>query len=390
MDFASLVGQIVVMHSKQTPRNDSRRRHRGQGLVEFALIAPVFLFFLLLAVDFGRLLFTYIQLSNTAREAVAYAAFNPTTDSASLTTVALRESNVQAQRGEGGISATSSCTDSAGANLDCSLAKGGTGAGNRIKVDVSETFTFFSPLINTFWGGGGLQVGTSATAAVIVYGSGGGTPSNCSTLPPTPTFTWQSPNKVLQPLLISVDAGASSNPAYPCQIVGYNWDFGGAASPGTATPFDPFAEGKTHDYEYLLPGTYNVTLVVTNAAGDSPPATQVITLGVTTCNVPTANFTVSPAAILNNSGVATNWKAANGGGQQATAFTFDGTSSAFMSDPACHPTWSWVLGDGSTPTTAIVTHSYANSEAGHTEHVRLTVTNDAGTNTSAPFDIPLQ
>ena len=85
------VTRFAVMDSKQTPNNDRRRRRRGQGLVEFALILPVFLFFLLLAVDFGRLLFTYIQLSNTAREAAAYAAFNPTTDSTSLTTVALSE-----------------------------------------------------------------------------------------------------------------------------------------------------------------------------------------------------------------------------------------------------------------------------------------------------------
>ncbi len=378
------------MHSKKTFQIDRRRGRRGQGLVEFALIVPVFLFFLLIAVDFGRLLFTYIQLSNTAREAAAYAAFNPTTDSASLTTVALRESNTQAQRGEGAITATSSCTDSAGAALDCALARGGAGAGNRIKVNVGETFTFFTPIINSFWGGGGLQVGTSATAAVIVYSSGGGTPSTCTTPPPTPTFTWQSPNKVLQPLLISVDAGASSNPASPCQIVGYEWDFGGAASLATATPDDPNGEGITHDYEFLLPGTYTVTLITSNGAGDSPPATQTVTLGVTGCNAPTAMFTVSPAAILNKSGVATNWQAANGGGNGATPFTFDGTSSAFMSDPACHPTWAWDLGDGTKPTTSIATHSYPHSEAGHTEHVKLTATNDAGSATSATFDIPLQ
>ena len=80
------------MDTNQKPHTDRRRGRRGQGLVEFALIVPVFLFFLLLTVDFGRLLFTYIQLSNTAREAAAYAGFNPTTDDATLTTIALRRS----------------------------------------------------------------------------------------------------------------------------------------------------------------------------------------------------------------------------------------------------------------------------------------------------------
>ena len=375
------VTRFAVMHSKQTPHNDQRRRRRGQGLVEFALILPVFLFFLLLAVDFGRLLFTYIQLSNTAREAAAYAAFNPTTDSTSLTTVALAESNVQAQLGQGSILATSSCTDSAGSSLDCSLAQGGAGAGNRIKVDVGETFTFFTPLINGFWGGSGLPVGASATAAVVVYApNGGGLPGTCSTVPPTPTFTWMSPNISLQPLLISVDAGASSNPASPCHIVGYEWDFGGAASVATAKPNDPFAEGRTHDYEFKLPGTYTVKLYTSNAAGDSPVFTQTISLGTTVCNVPVANFTVTPQINL------TYYR---NNGHQGSAFTFDGISSAFMSDPACHPTWSWNLGDGTAPkTTSMVSaYHYNNPSLGwsgtHTVTVTLTVTNDAGTATKS-------
>src|SRR3954452_15595214 len=94
-------------------------RPRGQAVVEFALIVPIFILLLLIAADFGRFFFTYIQLNNSAREAVAYAAFNPTTDNATLTTVARRESNVQAQRGEGTMAATASCFNSAGTSLAC-------------------------------------------------------------------------------------------------------------------------------------------------------------------------------------------------------------------------------------------------------------------------------
>jgi len=378
------------MHRNHAPHPDPRHPRGGQGLVEFAPIAPAFLFFLLLAVDFGRLLFTYIQLSNTAREAAAYAAFNPTTDDTTLTTIALREANVQAQRGQGSISATSACTDSAGAPLACSAARGGAGAGNRIEVYVDETFTFFTPLINDFWGGGGLPVGTSASSAVVVYApNGGALPGVCNAVPPTPTFTWQSPNKILQPLLISVDAGASTGQPYPCGNIGYNWDFGGSSTtPGS----DYLREGIVQDYEYALPGIYTVTLIVTNPAGSSAPYTQTIVLGTTTCNKPTATFTVSPAAIMKNGNI-TNWQAANNGGNGATMFTFDGSSSAFMSDPACHPTWKWDLGDGTTylPPSATATppaHGYAHANAGHTVHVTLTVTNDAG-NDSKTFDIPL-
>ena len=64
---------------KSAMRARSLRGHpsRGQAVVEFALILPVFLLLLLIAVDFGRLFFTYIQLNNTAREGAAYAAAQP-------------------------------------------------------------------------------------------------------------------------------------------------------------------------------------------------------------------------------------------------------------------------------------------------------------------------
>ena len=117
-------------------RSKSRLGHasRGQSAVEFALILPVFILILLVGIDFGRLFFTYVQLSNTAREGAAFAAANPTTDNATLTTVATREANVQAQRGQGVVAATSACVDSSGTTLTCSAAQGGSGGGNQITV----------------------------------------------------------------------------------------------------------------------------------------------------------------------------------------------------------------------------------------------------------------
>ncbi|HEY5629907.1 MAG TPA: PKD domain-containing protein [Candidatus Limnocylindrales bacterium] len=354
-------------------------------MVEFALIVPVFLLLLVIAVDFGRLFYTYIQLNNIAREGAAYAAANPTVDNATLTTVAVRESNVQSQRGEGAITATATC-----APVACASALGGTGAGNRVTVGASETFNFFTPLIGAFWPGG-LTIGSSATATVAVYAAGGGTPpASCSTAPPVPTFTWQSPDKVNQPLLISVDASGAASLAPPCQNVTYEWDFGSASNASPPDPNDPFREGITQDYTYAGAGTFTVILTVTNAAGSTASVPQTITLGATTCNPPTAAFTVSPAAILDKKGNITNWSAANNGGNGATVFTFDGTSSGFMSDPACHPVWAWFFGDGTTASGSATppSHTYAHAYAGTTVHVKLTVTNDAGTS-SKTFDIPL-
>ena len=372
-----------------SPRPDRARHERslGQGLVEFALVLPVFLLLLLFAVDFGRLFFTYIQLDNAARETAAYAAVNPTTGDADLTTFALQEANVQGQRGESPISATSACVDSSGGSIACSTAAGGDGPGNRITVNTSETFTFLTPLIGNFWPGG-LHIASSASAAVFVYAaSAPGDPSGACTTLPTASFTWQGPDPN-QPNRISVDATASSPASGPCAIIGYNWDFGG---PSTDSGADYLAAGMTYLYSYASGGTYVVTLTVQNAAGPSAPTTRTVTVGAHVCQQPTASFTVSPAAIYDNQDRISNWQAANGGGNQATPFTFDGSASAFMADSACHPEWSWDLGDGTTPAPATpsVSHAYANAYAGTTVTVRLTVTNDAG-NSSATVQIPLQ
>jgi Flp pilus assembly protein TadG len=43
-------------------------RQRGQSLVEFALVVPLFLLLMLGVIDFSRLLFTYVSVTNGARE----------------------------------------------------------------------------------------------------------------------------------------------------------------------------------------------------------------------------------------------------------------------------------------------------------------------------------
>jgi Flp pilus assembly protein TadG len=65
-------------------RSASRRRSRGQALVEFALVAPIFFLLLCAILDFGRYVY-YVQiLNNAAREGARYAivhgsnSFTPT------------------------------------------------------------------------------------------------------------------------------------------------------------------------------------------------------------------------------------------------------------------------------------------------------------------------
>jgi Flp pilus assembly protein TadG len=51
-----------------------RRRERGQAMLEFALVVPMFLLLMLGLIDFSRLLFTYISVANGAREMARAAA----------------------------------------------------------------------------------------------------------------------------------------------------------------------------------------------------------------------------------------------------------------------------------------------------------------------------
>lgn len=58
-------------------RHRDHRRSRGQSLVEFALVLPVILLFVLTTVDFGRLFYSWVVLNNSARVGANYAAANP-------------------------------------------------------------------------------------------------------------------------------------------------------------------------------------------------------------------------------------------------------------------------------------------------------------------------
>jgi hypothetical protein len=55
-----------------------RRRGRGQSLVEFALILPIFLLFIFGILDLGRAVYAYHTLNNAAREAARVAMVDQT------------------------------------------------------------------------------------------------------------------------------------------------------------------------------------------------------------------------------------------------------------------------------------------------------------------------
>jgi len=58
------------------------RREEGQAVFEFVLILPFFVFFLLLLIDFGIMMYEYVSVSNAVREGARYGAVNCGSDGA--------------------------------------------------------------------------------------------------------------------------------------------------------------------------------------------------------------------------------------------------------------------------------------------------------------------
>ena len=157
-------------------------------MVEFAIIAPLLFFMLLIAIDFGRLFFTYIAINNAAREGAAFGSLAPSDCGGSpclatsgIATHASQETNTQARGGNANaIAVSATCARADGTTITCPTANtGGTGAGNTITVTAKQPFTFFTPMINGFFGNN-LNIGASATAVVLGYAASG-------TGPPPPT-----------------------------------------------------------------------------------------------------------------------------------------------------------------------------------------------------------
>ncbi len=345
------------------------RRRRGQSVVEFALVLPIFLALLLMAVDFGRLFFTYIQVSNAAREAAAYGATQPT-DTVGMQARAVQEKNAQSQ-GEGPLDPIiTSCTSQIGTTIACSASPGGAGSGNTLTVTVRQPFTFLTPLINDMFGGS-LRMSASVTTAVFVSAAGGtgGGPGSCAP-PSNATFTI-----VASGLDIIANPDGSQPDTGICTISGYNWDFGdGTTDVGSSIPVS---------HTYASPGTYAVTLEVTNQGG-SLTAIRTVTVPPVPTPTPTGGPTPTPTATPGPTPTPTptpapcadpvaNFSWLSGNPRRNITFTDLSTA------PAGCPitTWLWDFGDGSPSSNAPNPfHSFPSNNG--TWNVTLTVTSSSG------------
>lgn len=211
---------------------------RGQSLVEFALVLPLILIVVLGTIDFGRVVFSWIEVMNASREGAAYAIINPS-DLGGITLHVQQETNVQQQRGESPLSVDVTCrpSDNNQLVLPCNAAYA-NGLGSTVTVRVEESFSFLTPLINGMFPD--FTISAAATGFYMSPLGGGPTPTPTASPSPTPSPTpTPEPGATATPTPIST-ASPTPVPTGLCTVPNFVGQLGNDA-PGlwTAASFVP-------------------------------------------------------------------------------------------------------------------------------------------------------
>jgi Flp pilus assembly protein TadG len=120
-------------------RPGGRNGTRGQSLVEFALILPVFLLIVFAIVDFGLAFDASIGISNAAREGARSGTTKPT-----AAAITARVRTVAGRLNDSRLTVTITCKTSAGAACPGGLA--GATAGSSVVVRVAYNYPLLTPV----------------------------------------------------------------------------------------------------------------------------------------------------------------------------------------------------------------------------------------------------
>jgi Flp pilus assembly protein TadG len=146
------------------PKSPAKRSfwRKGQTMVEFAMVAPLFFLLTFAVVDFGRLFFAQMNLTEAVQEAARYASTgnhlaNPSNPSQNL-------SRVQS------IIDTAEADAWAGANVvsaQVSSLNGGVGSaggpGDTVTVSLTTSLPLMTPIIGQFFPNGAYTFTSTAT-----------------------------------------------------------------------------------------------------------------------------------------------------------------------------------------------------------------------------------
>lgn len=194
-----------------------------------------------------------------------------------------------------------------------------------LAADIDDVAVYSSPL----------------TASQVRYHSAVGRGGPATNIMPTASFT-----TVADSLTVATDASGSVDP--DGTIASYDWSWGD----GTA------GTGASATHAYAAPGTYVVSLTVTDDEGGTGTATEAIVATAPPVNSPpTAAFSTATTPLT---------------------VTADSAASTDADGTIIGRAWTW--GDGATGSGVTATHTYA---AAGSYQVDLTVTDDAGASATA-------
>lgn len=267
-------------------------------MVEFALVLPVLLLLMLIAIDFGRVFLGWVNLQQMTRIAARFAAEHATawgtpgnpTEQARYQTIVMNDYEALSCAVPGAIPPPQIT---------------GTALGAHVRVSLDCQFGILTPIISNLIGGTVLV--SAETTYPVVEGAvaivpGGGSPI---VVPPTADFVgspqsgWGSPVSGSAPLSVTFMDLSLGGPA------AWTWDFSagspsGTGTPALVTPGTAVTKGP-HTVTYDCSGSpgdtcvYNVTLRVTNAGGnDTMTKADYITVTVPPDTGPIAEFTGTP------------------------------------------------------------------------------------------------
>jgi Flp pilus assembly protein TadG/beta-lactam-binding protein with PASTA domain len=153
-------------------------RTAGQALVEFAIILPVVVLLLVMAVDFGRVYFGWVSLTNAARVGANFAALNGDAWETNDTDVEDEWADlIRANVSGCTLAEPLAAPDFIDMNGDGS----DNGSSDHVQVTVHCAFDLITPLASQLFGGGQVAVGAQSTFPVRgeftgPTGSGGNVP----------------------------------------------------------------------------------------------------------------------------------------------------------------------------------------------------------------------
>ena len=266
-----------------------RERSRGQSMVELALVLPVLLILLLVAIDFGRVYLGYINLQQMTRVAANFAAENASAWGTPQDTAILNQYQEMVENDAEAINCT--LDRNAGGELpgpafiDLNFA-----LGSRVEVRLGCQFGILTPIISSVVGNS-VQLSASIVYPIregaVAEVPGGGAPILVA---PVADF-FGTPQSGYAPLDV-VFSDMSENDRNS-----WLWNFGN----GTASTAGPHTRTYVCDSSFL-PGqscTFNVSLQVGGSGGfDTEAKSDYITVTVPPETGPIAEFEGNPVAGL--------------------------------------------------------------------------------------------